>query len=257
MTNRSRSELTETVIAQALNYEGFRSRTNRVNDFGSFVGQNGKAWDGSFVDRVLFEAGVTIGVSFVSTTAALAYFIEQRRVHTKPRTGDIAIFSFPSGDSGFGQPHVGLVTDVSEYKSDAHFLTVEGMIDSGSPKGPQETDGVYVRTRFQSDVLTFVRPVFVDANAPREIRPASDTPTVQPSSFRRGRTNASTVHLQLALNFVLGPQNFTRGKFDAHTVSAVARFQAQVGVLPANGSPDEGTLDLLMRQTDGQFFLAR
>lgn len=248
----TRSQLIVRIVEQARSYVGFRSRANRVNGFGAGVRQDGKAWDGSFLETVMFESKVEGLPSLVSTSAALGWFVQQNRVFTKPKIGDLVFYAWSSGDDGFGQPHVGVVTEARDYKRDRVFKAVEGMVESGQPKGPQDVDGVYERVRYASDVIAFARPLYVERVDPK---PDVDPGTLlRPSSLQHGKTNAQVVTLQLALNDVLGNQAFTKGAFDRQTVAAVKAFQRLNGLVPANGEADEITLMTLARKTGYRFF---
>jgi hypothetical protein len=242
------------VIEHARSYVGFRSRANRVNGFGAGVRQDGKPWNGSFLETVFHETGVSIGPSLVSTTAALAHFNRTNRLFQKPRVGDIVFYAWSTDDDGMGQPHVGLVTEVRDFNRDSKFKAIEGMTNSGLPKGPQEHDGIYERTRYRTDVLAFARPKYERrATAPE---PSPETPTVRPSQFVPGKTSKPTVLLQLALNGVLGNQEFNRGTFDAQTASAVRAYQRRIGILPPTETVDLLTLNSLARDTEYRYFKA-
>ncbi len=228
------------IIDHARSYVGLRSRAFKVNTFGERLGVSGKPWDGSFLETVLRELGYTTGVSLVSSTAALAYFNRENRIFHVPRNGDLVFFAWSTDGDGFGPPHVGLVTDASEFKKNGVFRTVEGMVDPGLPKGHKEQDGVYERVRTVADVLAFARPVY------RTVRPSTSSteklPVVKTSDFRMNRVNRSVVLLQTALFATIGAYGFERGKFDRQTQSAVLRFQRECGFMDGDGLPDYRTL---------------
>lgn len=242
MSKRNRA-ISETV-AVAKSYEGFRSRANRVNGFGAGVGLDGQLWNDSFLATVFHEAGYD-EPSLISTTAALAKAARENRLYRKPKVGDLVFYGF-SSDGVLDQPHVGLVVETRDWKSDGKFRAIEAMTASGQPRGPSDSDGVYTRTRFESEVLTFVRPSYMASAEPSE---PDNSVSLRPSQFQNGKTSKATVLLQTALNRVQGTDKFTRGVFDSHTQAAVRRYQRENGLLPATGQPDDKTLNRLSKDS--------
>ena len=243
------------VIEHARSYIGMRSRSFKTNGFGAKVGFQGKHWDGSFLATVLLETGVSVGVSLVSTTAALSFFHRTNRVFDNPRVGDFVFFAWSTDDDGFGQPHVGVVTDVRDWKKLNRFLSIEGQISPGTPKGHPENDGVYERVRYGSDVLAFVRPVY-STGAVKDLNGDGESKVVRvrPASVKLGSKNSSVVAVQRALFDVTGAFGFEPGRFDSQTRSAFMRFQVESGLVGADGVPDTRSLELLSARTGGRFF---
>lgn len=234
-----RSENIKKVIETADNYVGFRSFANKVNGFGAAARQDGQAWAGSFLDKVFDEAGVRVP-SLVSTVSALAYYTRENSIYRSPQVGDLVFYSF-STDHHLGQPHIGLVTDVSEWKARGAFRATEGQVSSGLPKGPQESDGVYTRTRYSTDVIGFARPAYRTATVVPDTSP-SHLPLIRLAEVQKSGVYVSV--LQLALARVTAGANFNRGKLDAQTRSAIAQFQREHAIFK-NGELDQATLDLL------------
>lgn len=241
------------VIEHARGYVGMRSRAFKSNGFGAKVGFSGKPWDGSFLATVLLETGVSCGVSLVSTTAALSFFNRTGRIFQRPAVGDLVFFAWSTDDDGFGQPHVGLVTDVRDWKTLNRFRSIEAQVSSGMPKGPTEEDGVFERTRYGSDVLAFVRPKFMTAPSLSVDRGEGSKP-VRLANVKLGAKNSSVVAVQRALSEVTDAFGFDPGRFDSQTRSAFMRFQVESGLLDGDGTPDVVSLELLAARTQGRFF---
>lgn len=230
---------------------GYRSRAQKVNTYGAKLNMDGQAWAGAFLETVIRESGERGLPSFTSTTAALREFTRSNLLFRVPRVGDIVFYAF-STDNPLGQPHVGLVTDVSRWKADGLFKAIEGQTESGLPRGPQEADGVYERIRYATDVLTFARPNYngeTGKTVHNSTAPFIRVPNVQP-----GKTGKSVVLLQQALADAVGASGMIKGKFDNATASAVAAYQRRIGYLNANGVPDVTTLSRLAYDTRGQYF---
>ena len=239
------------VIEASTAYVGLRSRAFKSNGFGAKAGFDGKPWDGSFLDAMFREAKTSIGVSLVSTTAALAFFHRTNRVYWNPKRGDIAFFAWSTDDDGFGQPHVGLVLDARDWKKNRRFLAVEGQTNSGQPRAHQENDGVYERARFESDVFAFARPSYKTTIS---YKGDISKTVLRPSMVTFGRSTPQTALLQRALAVAVGASGFQRGTFDSRTRSAVMRFQKECGLISATGVPDSLTLGRLAEATEYQFF---
>ena len=121
----------ETVIETAEAWLGYVTGINGRTPFGERSSYD-LNWAGSFIDAVFHDAGMRIP-SCVYSSSGLAEFIKQKRITDKPPPGDIVFFTFPTGDV-FGVGHVGLVADVSRYKSDGLVGTIEAQVNSGLPK---------------------------------------------------------------------------------------------------------------------------
>jgi hypothetical protein len=251
------SETVNRVLERARSYVGMRSRVNKVNDFGARYGVNGSNWDGAFLQTVFDEEQVRVGTSLVSTVAALSAFMRANRVYQKPRVGDIVFLAW-SVDEPLGQPHVGIVTDVKDWKKLGKIRTVEGQASSGLPRGPKEADGVYERTRYSPEVVGFARPKYTaieTVNREPVDGEAVLRPSTVPQKLMSEYTN-ETVLIQLALNRVTGVTGLNRGVYDHLTRAAVSDFQRRIGHLDANGFPDFRTLASLAAFTDQEYFRA-
>lgn len=242
------------IVELARKLTGYRSHPNRESVFGRETGNPGVPWAGSFVHEALREVGM-LETAFVSTTAALGWFVKHGRVFTEdPRPGDIVFFAFPSV-RGFEQPHVGIVTETVHFKESGEFRTLEGETASGLSRGNQDADGVFERTRFEPDVVGFIRP--------REARPLdlrnipTDVPVVRPTNFGKrspARVKATTA-VQLALFDATGAGKFAPGEWDGLTRSAFEEFLRTVGVYEEVGDlPSDVQLYLLGEATVNRFF---
>lgn len=228
----NRTELTARVIEHAKSYTGTISRASKVNGFGQTTGMNGSSWDGSFLETVFRETGTDAGTSLTSTAGALAYYHRVNRVYSKPRPGDIVFFAWSTDTvDGLGQPHVGLVSEVDKtaWKRYGKFRTVEGQIDSGTPRGRQEQDGVYSRTRYATDVIGFARPAYTETVT---VPLPGELPAFTVGQFKSGK---GLIAAQRSLHVLVGASGMEPGKLDGATVSAVRRFQAERGILPVTG----------------------
>lgn len=260
------------LVAKASTYLGYTARQQN-NTFAISTGYTGTfQWDGSFVDRVLRESGYNGVPSHANTVTALSFYIRNGHQRRAPKPGDLVFYSFsaPGGTATFDPPHIGIVTDVSRWKSDGAFKAIEAQVNSGQPKGPLEENGVYERTRYATDVLTFVR---VPGKLKLKGKPTSEknVPGIQPAYITRCMTasQASTakpqlrksveaVQLALAAHPAVNFQNADRGVFNLKSQSAFASFQRSIGV-PADkcdGVPTLEQLDRLAHETNLQFFRA-
>lgn len=266
----------QTKIAEtARDYLGFTARGNNSNTFAISAGLTGEyfPWDGAFVDRVLAESGITGQPAHGNTASALSFHLARGRVYTKPHTGDIVFYAFQtaSGTASFDAPHVGIVTDVSRWKKDGSFKAVEAQVNSGQPKAPKETNGVYERTRYAPDVLAFVRinnknkiiKVLKDPAKQKEsitVRPAALTrcATSQQAASAKPelRREVETVQLALAAHPYIRLRNANRGVYDSKTRSAVAAFQRFVGRRPEECTGWLTVEDLEALGNNGEFFTA-
>jgi hypothetical protein len=238
----------ELFLETAASHLGYHARAGNTSVYGGTVGHQGLPWDGSFVDVVAREAGVTVP-SCVYVTSGLAEFIRIRRWHAKPQPGDIAFFCFSTGDN-FGSPHVGIVTETADWNRLGRFRCIEGMVNSGLPNGSPVNDGVFERTRWRTDVLGFGRPVF-KLRPGRELIKADGQPEINLSNIQPGRRNREIERVQLALSRVTGLRNVKQGAFDGQTQSAFALWQRQIGYVgnQAIGIPDYESLRRLGEET--------
>jgi hypothetical protein len=248
MWNRKRHETVTAIVEQAKRHVGYRAQPNRVSAF-QLPGYIGKPWNGTFVDRVLHDAfGDFAEVRFVSTVAALAYYVKRNRLFLKPQVGDIVFFNFATDPlHAFEQPHIGVVTEVQN----GSFRTVEGETAPGTPQGSQLVDGVFERTRYIHDVIGFVRPVVL-----RTVTGASEPTVLKASYFKSNpETKARAVEtVQRALNRVRPTWSFNRGKRDGEFKSAVGLYARESAWVANRGELDAPVLQNLGERT-GEFAL--
>jgi hypothetical protein len=231
-------------VSEAKRHVGYRAQPQRRSAF-ALKQYLGKAWNGTFIDRVLHDAfGDFAEVRFVSTVSALGYYLNRNRVYHKPRPGDIAFFNFASNPlEPFEQPHVGVVISVEPNGS---FRTVEGETSPGTPQGSQLADGVFERVRHVTDTVGFVRPTV------RKIEPLDGTPTtVQMSYFDSNpSTRAKAIEtVQRALNRVRPAWTFNRGKKDGEFKSALGLYARETGTVENRGELTYPVLDTLGTET--------
>lgn len=249
-----KTEPVPVTVELARKLTGYRSHPNRESVFGREVGYAGDPWAGSFINEALRECGL-LETSFISTTAALAWYVKHNRVFTEdPRPGDIVFYAFPSV-RGFEQPHVGLVTETVNFAESGEFRALEGETGSGLSRGNQDSDGVFERVRYQPDVAAFIRP--------REPRPLdlrnipTDVPTVRPSNFskRSPARETATRAVQLALFDATGAGKFAPGEWDGLTRSAFEEFLRSQGSYEiVDALPSDLQLQLLGEVTLNRFF---
>jgi hypothetical protein len=141
-------------------------------------------------------------------------------------------------------PHIGIVLSTKRHAIDGIIQTVEGMTASGLPKQSQTPNGVYIRTRHQTEVVGYARPKYKTAS---QLTPNENAPEVAPAQVRSGIKHKSVVHVQLALSKVTGISGLPRGHFDAKTKLAYAKFQRDIGYVgkSASGDADYNSLKLL------------
>lgn len=231
------------IVEEAKRHVGYRAQPNRQSAYQLKPYLN-RAWNGTFVDRVLHDAfGDFVEVRFISTVTALGYYANRNGLYRKPKVGDVVFFNFSTDPARWDeQPHVGIVTEV---RPNGSFRTVEGETAPGTPQGSQLVDGVFERIRFSADVLAFVRP-----------RPVSRTPsTAEPARLKTShldsnpKTKARAVAtVQTALSSLgLGP--FNRGKLDGETKSAFGRAARENGTPENRGELRHAELGILADRT--------
>lgn len=256
-------------VEAAQNYLGYTSRADKRSIFGT----PGLNWDGAFVDTVFKDLMYEVA-SHQHTAAALAFYIRSGRIYQDPHPGDIVFFGFGPGPGH--QPessHIGIVSDVSSWKRDRIFRSIEGQVSSGQPKSTQEENGVYERTRHESDVIGFVRPKKLKRpglNATSHIEsPDPGLITIRPgqllkclsanSAAAAGPKNREAVEIiQIALAKHPGVRlkNADRGIFNLKTRRALSAFQRFNGRINPDGLPDAETLDQLAHTCDPPLFVA-
>jgi len=231
-------------------YLGYRATPGGKNEFSSRTGYTATnvPWSGAFIDCVAHDAGVRIPACVYSPNG-LAEFIYQRRWRERPRPGDIVFYSF-SVDGSFGMPHVGIVVNTDGWKTDDSFAAIEANICSGLPRASTANDGIFIRTRWRYEVLGFCRPDFKQRPA-KDAKMLTGTPQLQTSQLLPGKRHASVEILQRALIVAVGLKDYERGKFDAMTQRAFARYQRLIGLVgnDANGVPSPSTLARLGAET--------
>lgn len=265
--------MNKSIVETASAYLGYTARPQN-NTFAISTGYTGTfQWDGSFVDRILREASFNGVPSHANTVTALSFYIRNGYTRRAPKPGDLVFYSFSalSGTATFDQPHIGIVSDVSRWRVDGAFKAIEAQVNSGQPKGPSEENGVYERTRYATDVLTFARVPGKFLSAPTSKKNNKEVPLVLPAYLTRCMTaqQASTAKpqhrkaveaVQVALSSHPGVnfRNADRGVFNLKSRSAFATFQRFNGVHQemADGVPTTEMLRLLAEQTNLQFFRA-
>lgn len=256
------------LVQIAKSHIGFQAGADSRNRFGEAVGYNSNPWAGAFVDVCAREAGLQIPAC-VQTASAIAEFIRNGQIQSRPLPGDIVFFNFSSAASAFGMPHCGIVTDVREYSVSGKFLTVEGNVDNGHPRYEREyKDGVYQRVRHQTDVLMFAR---VAPQLPDKLltsvmkffkrRPLLETQEIQeaakeqlkvePEMIKPQRRSKQIEVVQLALAVMVDLKDAKRGYWDFTTMNAFARYQRNIGYVgeDADGIPNIHSLQRLARDT--------
>lgn len=257
----------ELFLATARKYLGYQSELLGRNIFGQTIGYDSVPWSGQFIDVIARDAGLRLP-SFTYVPAALAEFVRSGNVSRTPRPGDIAVFNFPSTNaaaaSAFAMPHCGIVTDVRELRTNGRFLTIEG--NSTGSSSYQDKDGVHQRIRHLTDVVIFCRPEEFERSAMRRVLQlltkiskkmrgqlpdkietkgleelTSNQETVRLRNFKPGTRNRSIEIIQLALSQVTDLQGVERGKWDAASTAACARFQRNIG---RTGPDALGLLDI-------------
>lgn len=237
------SEIRERFISKALEYVGYEAPLGMENAFGQRAGLNGKPWNGLFIDVVAAEAGVRLPVAHTVSTVALAHYLGRGFFHVRPRRGDI-VFLQTSTASEFGTPHIGIVLDTKRHAIDGIIQTVEAMTASGLPKQVQVPNGVYVRSRHQTEVIGYARPKYKTAS---QLTPNENAPEVTPAQVRAGIKHKSVVLVQMALSKVTGITGLPKGHFETKTKLAYAKFQRDIGYvgISASGNADYNSLKLL------------
>jgi hypothetical protein len=251
MRNKSYLARVDALIETAREQVGYRSRAMRVNQYGARLALDGQPWAGIFLETVMRDAKELTQPSLVHTASALAAYARAGREFRVPKIGDLVFYAFPS-ESGFGQPHIGLVTDVTDWKITGSFKAIEGNTASGLSKGPQDPDGVYERTRFSTDVLTFVRPKYESIGG--KVMPQAEL-SIHPSHITRKNVKAITA-IQLALADTVGARGLTKGVPDAAMKSAVQAYQRRIGA-PDNGVIDDVFIVRLALDTEFKYFKAQ
>jgi murein L,D-transpeptidase YcbB/YkuD len=257
-------------IAEAASaYTGYTSRDVN-NTFAISSGYTGGfQWDGAFIDRVLKDAGAaSVLPRHVNTATALAFYIKNGYLRSKPLAGDLVFYNFPTASQtvSFDPGHIGVVTDASKWKTAHAFRAVEAQVASGLPKAASEENGVYERTRFATDVATFVRiPRYLLARTTdTKAEAAAPTLNIRTAHFERCapgkaqtakpefRKSVEIAQLALAAHPGVRLQNADRGVYDRQTRAALAAFQRLQGFPPSEctGQANVKTLEALGKMFD-------
>lgn len=244
-TNDKRDEF----LNQARSHLGYQCRPGNVSTFGGMTGYQGLPWDGSFIDVVARETGIQIPAC-VYPPSGLAEFINQRRWHSRPQPGDIVFFTWSTGEK-FGSPHVGIVTNVTDWERLGRIRVIEANVNSGLAKASPVNDGVYERTRYRFEVLGFGRPNFNVQPAKQNDKNADGLKKIHLSNLQPGKKHRDVVPLQLALAITCSLRNAKQGALDGQTMAAYARWQRMIGYAgsDANGIPEIDSLTRLGRET--------
>jgi hypothetical protein len=242
------------IVQTAREYLGFTARGNNSNTFAIDADITGTSfqWDGAFVDRVLKQANIHGTPKHTNTAAALSFYLRSGQTRKNPKSGDLVFFAFQTSShtASFDGPHIGVVTDASRWRKDQTFRSVEAQISSGQPRASVDDNGVFERTRYATDVLTFVR---LPQKTRRVVVEPADTPTdsekelttVRPAALTRcmnsqqaasakpqHRKAVQEVQIALAAHSDIQLRNANRGVYDAKTRSAAAAFQRYIGRMP-------------------------
>lgn len=235
-------------IARAREEIGYTARAGRDSFYGATVGYNGQAWDGAFIDVIARETGVSLP-AMVYSPAGLSWFIRTGRVYPRPQPGDVVFYTWSTGEY-FDSPHVGIVSEVTDWDSKGRFRAIEANVDAGTPRGSKLPDGVYERTRYSHDVLAFGRPAWGRKPKKLDGQPAKPVKLshVQPGN-RKYLENVQRVQEALVLTCSL--RGYKPGLFDGSTKSAFAQWQRSIGYVgdDASGVPDTPSLTRLGQET--------
>lgn len=263
----------EQFVSTVKSYVGYQANAGLRNQFGAMVGYDGLPWAGAFIDVTAREVSVKLPAC-VQTASALAEFIRDGQLRTKPLPGDIVFFAAAEefAASAFEMPHVGVVVDVREFHLTGKFLSVEGNTRGGNPKfAATQMDGVYQRIRHSTEVLAFARPLEFEGAARfqlltkviQKLRAAevldaasvnfasTDAPSINQAALRAGNRNRQIETVQLALSLVTDLKDAARGAWDSTTESAYQRWQRSIGYIgkDASGMPDRASLERLGSET--------
>jgi cell wall-associated NlpC family hydrolase len=134
---------------------------NNDTKFGKWYGLNFNPWCAMFVSWVFHKAGDVKLVAassrkgFASCEAGLRWFAKNGRLRPigKAKAGDIAFFQF---DNDADADHVGIV--LKNNKRRKSLTCYEGNTSSGKRGSQSNGDGVYLRKRPYSTVISVARP---------------------------------------------------------------------------------------------------
>jgi hypothetical protein len=261
----------EEFVALVKSYVGYEANAGLRNQFGATVGYDGAPWAGALIDVAARAVSVKLPAC-VQTASALAEFIRDGQLRTKPLPGDIVFFAAAEefAASAFEMPHVGVVVDVREFHLTGKFLSVEGNTRSGNPKfAATQADGVYQRIRYSTEVLAFARPLEFEGGGQLLLKvikmlklqkaasldviqkASTDNKSITLAALRAGTRNAQVERVQLALGLVTDLEDAARGVWDSPTQHAYQRWQRSIGFIgkDANGLPETAGLERLGLET--------
>jgi hypothetical protein len=241
----------ERFLQEAKSHLGYKTRPSGLSDFGQRVGYGGHdlPWSGAFIDVVARDSGIFIPAC-IYTPNALAEAMYSRRVKKDPRPGDIVFYNFPTL-TGFGMPHVGIITDTSRWKTEKIFSAIEGQVNSGLPKASKDKTGVFPRTRGKWDVVAFYRPDFKARPDKGPKNSATGPKTIKMHNIRPGKTHPEVKIVHQALSSFFSLRQIPRDTFDLDMQRTFARWQRMIGFVgeDASGVPNEPSLARLGRET--------
>lgn len=241
LKNTSEDAVVSKVLETAQAWLGYTQTAGGRSEPGERVGHDGRIWSGSFIDVVFFDSGLVIP-SCVQTGSGLAEFIRDGRVVKEPRPGDI-MFMTVTGDELFGMPHVGLVADISRWRTDGLVGTIEACVSSGLAKSDPNVRGVFRRVRTVHDVLAFCRPG-------TGYKKQTGGLEIKLENVRPGRRNKNIGRVQLALRITTGLTGEVADMFDGPTQQAYAHWQRILGYVDrSTGVPDLASLTRLGERT--------
>ena len=295
--SKKSTQARELLAETASSYIGLTARPNTNQFLTQYARLSGNwQWDGIFVDYVLDQTLKQLGLSSNKSylpdhrdvSAALSFYIRSGLLRTPARTsartsqpgvlswlraapapGDIAFFAYSTQETGstaFLSSRAAVITSAEHWREHGALQVVEGNINSGQPRGSQEWNGVFERTRYASDLIGYVK---IPSWMLRPAKPAgagelpsniSYEVTVRPALLQRCASSATsktasaearkateTVQLALAAHPASNLRNADRAVFNAKTRAALAAYQRFIG-LPSekcDGSPDVFTLQQL------------
>lgn len=285
--SKKSTQARELLAETASSYIGLTARPNTNQFLTQYARLSGNwQWDGIFVDYVLDQTLKQLGLSSNKSylpdhrdvSAALSFYIRSGLLRTPARTsasapapGDIAFFAYSTQETGstaFLSSRAAVIISAEHWREHGALQVVEGNVNSGQPRGSQEWNGVFERTRYASDLIGYVKiPSWMlrparPAGAGAEELPSniSYDVTVRPALLQRcaspatsktasaeARKATETVQLALAAHPASNLRNADRAVFNAKTRAALAAYQRFIG-LPSekcDGSPDVFTLQQL------------
>lgn len=265
----------ELVREIATSYIGLTARPN-TNPFLKHAALSGNwQWDGLFVDYVLDQTFGQLELisnrSFLpahrDVSAALAFYIRSGMLRSsgRPAPGDLAFFAYGTQETGsthFLSSRAAIISNNEHWREHGALQVIEGNVNSGQPRGSQEWNGVFERTRYAADLIGYVNiPSWMWKRAASASAPAATSHlTVRPAYLQRCSSHATSktasaearkateaVQLALAAHPASNLRNADRGVFNAKTRAALAAYQRFIG-LPSekcDGQPDVFTLQQL------------